>query len=261
MLSNNIQIFYNSGTGNTYLIVKAMVEVFTNNQIEVKTYRIEKTDVSDINLDIPIGLAFPVAFQSTYKFVWDFFKRLPKSNGTPIFMVDTMQAFSGAIVGPLKKVLTEKGYDCIGANEIVMPSNLFNKNINKEKNEKIITKGIKNAKLYANQLIEGNTIWRRIPLLSDGLYKLCVNDFVLNIINKTYGKKITVDKEKCIKCELCVKLCPTKNIKMDEYPVWGENCQLCMRCLSYCPTEAVIIPNKTFKRYKAIESTLHLKDI
>ncbi|WP_242993494.1 hypothetical protein [Lachnotalea glycerini] len=71
-----------------------------------------------------------------------------RTEKTPVFMVDTMMAFSGAIVGPLKKVLTEKGYNCIGACEIVMPNNWLPKQINEEENEKKINNGLRKAREY-----------------------------------------------------------------------------------------------------------------
>ncbi|MCE5213400.1 MAG: hypothetical protein LLF83_01595 [Methanobacterium sp.] len=49
-----------------------------------------------------IGLGFPIAELSTYEFVWKFIKSLPLSEGTEIFMVDTLAGFSGGIVGPVR---------------------------------------------------------------------------------------------------------------------------------------------------------------
>lgn len=261
MFLDNLQFFYNSGTGNTYLIVKEMVRVFKKNDINVETYRIESTNLNKIDKNTVIGLAFPVAIQSTYKFVWDFVNKLPNTKDTPIFMVDTMMLFSGAIIGPLKKVLTKKGYNCIGAKEIIMPNNFFRKNVNTKKDKVIIDKGIIQAKLYAQALLKGDTKWRRIPFLSVGLYHLCSNKFVMNQVSNMYGNKITIDKNKCIQCGLCTKLCPVNNISDDKFPIWSNKCQLCMRCLSYCPTNAVIIPKKYFKQYRTIEAKEHLSNV
>ena len=38
-------------------------------------------------------------------------------------MVDTLGGFSGGIVGPLRRLLTRKGYAPLGAREIRMPMN------------------------------------------------------------------------------------------------------------------------------------------
>ena len=73
-------------------------------------------------------------------------------------------------------------------------------------------------------------------------------------INLAEGRKIAVEKDKCIKCGLCSKLCPVNNIDMKEYPEWHNSCELCMRCLSFCPVNAVIIPGKNFKQYRAVKA-------
>jgi NAD-dependent dihydropyrimidine dehydrogenase PreA subunit len=234
--------------------VKEMIKTFSAKGIQVKLYKIEDTDPKLIDIATPFGIAFPVAFQSTLPFVWNFFKGLPMVEKTPVFMVDTMMTFSGAIVGPLKKTLTKKGYSCIGACEIVMPNNWIPKQINEKVNEKKINSGLRKAREYAENLIKGNTSWRRIPFLSAGLYHICCNNFVMQRINLAKGRKVTVNKEKCIKCGLCSNLCPVNNINMKEYPEWHDSCELCMRCLSFCPVNAVIIPGKKFKQYRAVKA-------
>ncbi|MFA6848949.1 MAG: EFR1 family ferrodoxin [Selenomonadaceae bacterium] len=254
MLGTHINFYYYSGTGNTLLIVKEMIKTFSVKGIQVTFHKIEDTDPKAIDTTTPLGIAFPVAFQSTLPFVWNFLQALPKAKKTPVFMIDTMMAFSGAIVGPLKKILTEKGYNCIGACEIVMPNNWFPKQLKAEENGKKINNGIRKAREYAGNLIEGTTYWGRIPFLSKGLYYLCCNNFVMQRINLAEGRKIIVDEKKCIKCGLCSKLCPVNNINMKEYPEWHDSCELCMRCLSFCPVNAVIIPGKKFKPYRAVKA-------
>ena len=52
-----------------------------------------------------------------------------------------------------------------------------------------------------------------------------------------------VHKERCTKCGLCVKQCPTKNIYMNKRGEvkFHHNCLMCMRCSLYCPTSAIDI--------------------
>lgn len=79
-----------------------MRDVFTAKGLNVNLFHLEKSDPQKTNLSHTIGLAFPVAVQSTYPFVWQFIRNLPEAKGTPVFMVDTLAGFSGGIVGPLK---------------------------------------------------------------------------------------------------------------------------------------------------------------
>jgi len=260
MKNRRIHFYYYSGTGNTLLAVKEMVRVFEENNCNVTLKKIEDQLEVAVPEGITIGLAFPVAFQSTFPFLWIFFKSLPEGRGTPIFMVDTMMAFSGAIVGPLKKLLTSKGYSCIGAKEIMMPNNWFPGAIDEEKNRATIKKGLQKTRRYAEDLLNGKAKWGRIPFLSAGFYHLCCNDFMMNNVNMAAGKKIVVDTERCTECGLCARLCPKDNIHVnDGYPRFGESCEVCMRCLCFCPTEALSVSDKDFARYRAVKAKDLLK--
>ncbi|MDL2238379.1 EFR1 family ferrodoxin [Christensenellaceae bacterium OttesenSCG-928-K19] len=50
----------------------------------------------------------------------------------------------------------------------------------------------------------------------------------------------------CIGCGKCVRLCPDKNIYMENgRPVIGDNCEQCMACIQWCPAQAINYLDKT----------------
>ncbi|MFI4913253.1 MAG: nitroreductase family protein [Sedimentisphaeraceae bacterium JB056] len=54
-----------------------------------------------------------------------------------------------------------------------------------------------------------------------------------------------IDTERCIKCGLCVKDCPTGAIVMDTFPVLNSDaCIKCSHCLAVCPKAALSILGK-----------------
>jgi len=54
--------------------------------------------------------------------------------------------------------------------------------------------------------------------------------------------------EKCNSCGLCVKICPSKNIKLvNKKPTWYHNCEQCLACLNLCPNHACQYGKKTIK--------------
>jgi ferredoxin/flavodoxin len=252
MSEKKINFYYYSGTGNTELVVKKMAKTFRAGGIETNLFKIENTRPESVDISGITGLGFPVAFQSTFPFLWKFFKNMPHGSNNPVFMVDTLMSFSGAIVGPLKKMLTDKGYNCIGAREITMPNNFLPKIADPQKNMLKIEQGIAKAEEYASELLEGKTTWRRIPFLSKGFYNLCCNKFMMNSIISSFAKKINVNRDKCIKCGLCAAICPKQNITMPDFPKWHDSCELCTRCINLCPQKAVGITGKKFKKYKAV---------
>ncbi len=254
-----IDFYFFSGTGNTFLVVKKMREIFEINGVEVKLHKIEK-NLKIIVRDI-LGIGFPVAIQGTYPFVWKFVKDLPRAKGTKVFIVDTLESFSGGVVGPMKKILLSKGYTPIGAREIKMPPNLLNKKANDPKTKVIISKGLKEAEEYSVQLLKGKAKWKRIPIISDLTSTLSRSSITWKLFRKIL--KIGVDENKCAKCGLCSQLCPTNNIYMQEYPTFGNECMLCMRCVSFCPNEAIHIKTfgreLKFERYKSVKANDLLK--
>jgi len=124
-MMKNVDIYYFSGTGNTLLVVQKAVEVFREQGVVTRLFKMEKTDPARVDIRHTIGLAFPAAVQSTYPLVWEFIDQLPPGRSVGVFMIDTMAGFSGGIVGPLRKVLRRKGYRPLGAEEIRMPNNFL----------------------------------------------------------------------------------------------------------------------------------------
>ncbi|PRR81508.1 nitroreductase family protein [Clostridium vincentii] len=53
---------------------------------------------------------------------------------------------------------------------------------------------------------------------------------------------ITVNEEKCIKCQICIKECPSYVLEMGEKgpeEVKGASCIACGHCVAICPTKAI----------------------
>lgn len=46
------------------------------------------------------------------------------------------------------------------------------------------------------------------------------------------------DRDKCIKCGICVKGCPTESIDKEDPSLVADSCIACMRCISVCPKGA-----------------------
>ncbi len=122
-----------------------MTRFFVKNGIKANLHKIEKTDSKTINLNNTIGVGFPVAQQGTYPFVWNFIQSLPDTKNTDIFIVDTLFAYSGGVIGPIKRILKRKGYNTIGAKEILMSNNMLPKKIDTDKNKVKIKKGKKGS--------------------------------------------------------------------------------------------------------------------
>ncbi|MEA1927482.1 MAG: EFR1 family ferrodoxin [Candidatus Auribacterota bacterium] len=250
-MKKNIDIYWFSGTGNTLLVVKKAAAVFQERGVATRLFKMEQADPARIDINHTIGLAFPVSVQSTYSLVWEFIGRLPSGRLIGVFMIDTLAGFSGGVVGPLRKILTKKGYRPLGAEEIRMPNNFLPGRIDPEKNERKREAGLKKSAKFARALLEGKARWGRVPILSDLIYHFSRSKRIRNYLSRK-GSKFTVNPSACTHCGSCIELCPVGNITMKEFPVFSDGCQQCMRCISFCPTGAIIVPGKKYQVYRAV---------
>ncbi|MCD7779254.1 MAG: NADH-quinone oxidoreductase subunit I [Candidatus Gastranaerophilales bacterium] len=89
--------------------------------------------------------------------------------------------------------------------------------------------------------------------LAKGLYIVLKNGFKSDvtlmypekkkILNDNFRGKIKYNKEKCIKCRLCQKVCPSKGtITIDkEFIIDFSQCIFCANCVENCPKGALQI--------------------
>jgi NAD-dependent dihydropyrimidine dehydrogenase PreA subunit len=230
----SVVFFVFTGTGNTLRVAEAMKAVFEEKGVSVRMEPMEKGDpgFSKLAPESLLGLAFPVAMQSTYPHVWRFLENLPANQeGRGAFMVDTLAGFSGGIVSPLKKLLEGKGFLPLGAEEVKMPSNYSRKERWTDADADLVKTGEQKAAVFARQLLDGDS-WA---------YRMLRRKMSLG-----------VDPAKCIRCGICAGVCPVSNIALKEgLPVFWGKCVFCQRCISLCPVEAIRVSGKGFVPYRS----------
>lgn len=255
MRIKTVDIFFFTGTGNTFLAAKKIADTLENNNCVVTINDIAKTNPQKINLSNTIGIGFPVACWNTFPIVKKFIADLPQANDTEIFTFTTMGDSSLNAAANFGDILKNKGYTLIGTCDFLMPNNFIA--IQKEgKNILKRERAYSKIKKYANDLADGTAVAGKTNLF----LKMCfaISWFITDMWNGTLFQKIVkfrVVDHKCSKCGLCVKICPVQNISIkNSCPVFdGMKCQICMRCVSYCPQHAIksFLINKT-KTYRAL---------
>ena len=125
-----------------------------------------------------------------------------------------------------------------------------------EKNRKIVADGEKKIRQAAEQCKSGNPpqngigIWCRMAgFFGQRLY--------FGSKTKRYSDKLKVNKEKCIGCGKCVKLCPMDNLSIANGKAEaGDRCTLCYRCVNHCQAQTITLLGKRVVEQSTIEKYL-----
>lgn len=259
-----VNIYWFSGTGNSLIIALECKRSFQDHGHPVRCIPIETCDPSAVKGHGLTGFVVPVAGQSTYPFIWEFFNQLPDVNAAPCFFADSMAMYSGGILGPLKTLLKRKGYRPIAAREFIMPNNLLRKEAKPETEARMILKAKNEVRTFCEQILQGKGRWWDIPVYSRIMNCGFRYRFVVNAFKKIFGYHI--DPGRCTRCGICVKLCPENSLSIQDdqiVPRHDNTCSLCHRCFAYCPEGAIRIGRKEHYRYKALslsELMVHLNE-
>jgi ferredoxin len=134
---------------------------------------------------------------------------------------------------------------------LAMPNNFYNfmfKQCSKEKESELIKSATEKAEKIALEFCEGKTnsydISNNRVIMAEAAYRLTY-PFLRNFLMR----KLKVDKNKCIKCGLCEKSCPTQSIKICPDLKINNKCTFCQRCINKCPKNAFLYKNKPIIQY------------
>jgi Pyruvate/2-oxoacid:ferredoxin oxidoreductase delta subunit/GNAT superfamily N-acetyltransferase len=250
----SVEFFVFTGTGNTLLAARTVAETLRQEGLPVHLRTMEEACPQTLSSESAIGLAFPIACFSTYPTVWRFIHSMPPGEGREVFMIATCGGVTGGMQGPLRDILTEKGYEPVAAKVFVMPGNYNKKALPRYKNAVRVKKTILEARSFAYDLLRGGLEWSGgIPVLSAFFYRLGQTRKPWNFFYKIFP--ISVNREKCVRCKRCADNCPEKAVAMDEenYPVIDPAlCESCQRCVGFCPKGALHVPGKPAEPYAAM---------
>lgn len=231
-------ILYFSGTGNSAYVAKRIAKI--NNEKIINLFeKIKEEDYACINSETSFVIVTPTYAWRIPRLLQKWLEKTELMGNKNIYFVMTCGGSIGNAEKYLKKLCKKKEMNYSGCFEIVMPENyvaLFT-TPTKEEALKIIDKSEIKIEQTA-QIIKNEEKERakKITIL-DRLNSSIVNVLFYPIFVKS--KKFYA-KDTCISCGKCEKVCPTKNIILEnKKPKWDKRCVHCMACISHCPTGAI----------------------
>lgn len=250
-----IEYFVFSGTGNTLLIAREIGGRLREKGHEVNYYRMDGINSFRMTGESVIGLAFPIAYFSSYPLVLRFIASLPEGRGRQIFMTSTMAGSSLGAERKFRRLVEAKGYKPIGCGLFLMPGNYNNPTLPVDKNRERVALSLKKAAEFADMLDGGKAAWGGgMPLIPSMWHSLVTSGRIVRFFYRMFP--LEVDKAACIKCMRCVEICPTRAISSaagDTPRINGALCESCQRCAAFCPVHAIKVPKKPAEQYRAVE--------
>lgn len=235
-----LHLYWFSASGNTHQAAVAFAERLQQLGWAVELRSLEHSDPQAIDPDAMLGLAFPTHSFTVPEIVRSFVRLLPQSEGAAAIMLGTHGAFSGGVVGPLKRELTAKGFRCTAAKIITMPDSFFPFSSDVA-NQTKLKKGIAQTIRYAEDVASSKASWRRWAVLADLYAAFWKGLFGSRKWCRKYFTTVHVQSARCMRCGTCVRLCPVGALEQDHaaLPCITKKCTNCLRCVAICPNDAM----------------------
>lgn len=252
------ELYFFSGTGNTYYIAKKIAEsIPDSNLIPINNLDLSKEINSTSKI---VGIIFPIYFLDAPEIVKTFVSKLNVSSSSYVFLYENFGLQGGNALSNCSKILEAKNIKVSNSFSVALPDNSI---IFPTPNEKIQPM-LDSAESLIQSAIDD------IKSLKIGAIpkKKFASNFVSKIMisaSKSYlgFNDFKVDNSKCNGCSICAKVCPMKNIELKEnVPMFKDNCQTCFACIHYCPNEAIKFKKmKQTSNYQYINPNVTINEI
>lgn len=243
-----MKIYYNTSTGNSLYVAKLIRDKFKDCEIVSINKALRDKDLDASGEDI-IGFIYPIHCGGLPIVVNDFISKINISANSYLFAIGvTGGGGADMSFGQINQLLRNK-IKLSNYCTIKYISNYIRAGRNPtEERAKTSIKNSENVLIEFIESLKKKEVKRKDfkCIIGNIGYKLWKDYF------KRKDKNFNVN-EKCIQCNICVKVCPVDNIIMENNkPKWHGKCTDCMACINLCPKGAINIGKSTHKknRYK-----------
>ena len=245
---DGVNIFYFSGTGNTWWVAEELVRQLKDKGLAAVAHSIEAISSAEAAILIGesalVGFGYPIYGSDLPDPMKNFMAGLPKVSArkTLVFCTQWLWSGDGAAIGA--SFLKDKGYKVDWGEHFLMPNNVtvsiirFPYTNDPARLSVVLNRARKRIEHITEKIVSGKSFRRgfnKISFLMGCLQRLPYRGFYHKLQND-----IAVDPLTCIDCGECVRLCPAENIfyNGNDYLTRGS-CILCLRCYNFCPVTAI----------------------
>ncbi|MBP5327540.1 MAG: EFR1 family ferrodoxin [Bacteroidales bacterium] len=233
-------ILYFSGCGNSEHIANGLAKLTEDTLSKIDP--LEARPTINIKQNEALGIVCPVYAWAVPRIVDEYVKRIQSDNKPEYcYLACTCGDNVGRTPERFAKTLSKKGWRLDAAFSFILPETYINLpgfSLDTQESEKRkkelaeerlphVVKAIKERKKIID-VERGKMPWFNTYVTNALFYGLLITD-----------KKFHVS-DACVKCGICEKVCPLKNITVVEgRPQWNGNCTNCMACYHHCPQNAI----------------------
>lgn len=258
--NNKAIIFYFTGTGNSLYVAKELAKSFKQADIVAIP---KALDMKDYNYEeySKIGFVIPLYFMGMIPLVKDFLDKIYIPNAEYIFSIVTRASTKGLVFTEINKSLRKKGKNLSYGKYISFPDSYIRwaEARNKDVQEKLFNDAEKQLEIINKEIMDEERVVEKEGIILNTTSSV-VSKFWLKTLptkNKTFKSN-----NDCIQCGICIKVCPAKNIKLEDKVIrWGEKCQDCMACIQSCSKKAIYFNGKTKNRRRYKNPNISLEEL
>ncbi len=247
-------IIYFTGTGNSLAIAQQIAQA-TNDRIMPLTEAVRK----DFTGEKRIGLIYPSYDFNAPPAVRNLVPRLKINPQAYVFIIIPCGAQAGNSIWTIRRLLRNKGIEVAYSHKIRVPDNsaiVFGRNPNDQIWK--FSRFANRLQTIINDIIAGKhghhfAGWSLISWImgTDRMQEWMLRTF-----------RPSVNENKCIACGICSRVCPMRNITVDEKAAVGPHCTACLACLHACPQQAIEVGAKsTVKTHQYRHPGIKIKDL